>query len=255
MSEIICRGCATSMEKRVLTTTDGRRQATLDVCPTCHSIFVEEFELSALSEPLARLPFRQRPAAQVELAPGQVGCPGCGRALDKVPVSGVEVELCCGCHGVWLDAGELEALRERAEGSPGRDPYRTSVTTENLGTGMTRCASCEALVEMAGTMILPSGLVCGPCFYAREEKRLEREGNRPLIALTPGAKDGGAEETHWLLAGMRSVLHAMSNQGEEPWERAVRPKPPPGPDARACDACTAARGMIVLRGSAECSHD
>lgn len=252
MSEIICRGCATSMEKRVLTTTDGRRQATLDVCPTCHSIFVEEFELSALSEPLARLPFRQRPAAQVELAPGQVGCPGCGRALDKVPVSGVEVELCCGCHGVWLDAGELEALRERAEGSPGRDPYRTSVTTENLGTGMTRCASCEALVEMAGTMILPSGLVCGPCFYAREEKRLEREGNRPILGTD--THDAGPEETPWLLEMVRRIFNVMSTQHVS-LEPVDQPKRSPGPNARACDACTAARGMIVLRGSAECSHD
>ena len=242
------------MHKAAIRSVDGTRQATIDVCTRCRSVFAEEFELKVLSDALAKLPFRDRPhAAVAAVVPGEAACPACGEALDKVPVSGVEVELCGGCHGVWLDGGELEALAQRSGAPAARDPYRASMATEALAAGVTRCAACESLVEVSATMLLPSGLVCATCFYTREEKRLEREGNRPLLAPDPRASEARANETHWPLAAVRDVFHAMSNQ-QEPWEVAGRPKPPPGPDARACDQCTAARGLIVLRGSAECPH-
>ena len=37
-------------------------------------------------------------------------CPVCGREMSTPVVEGVEVDLCPGCGGVWLDGGELEAL-------------------------------------------------------------------------------------------------------------------------------------------------
>ena len=39
-------------------------------------------------------------------------CPRCeGPTLVEIVLDGVPVDRCRQCHGVWLDAGELEALR------------------------------------------------------------------------------------------------------------------------------------------------
>jgi len=37
-------------------------------------------------------------------------CPRCGIALEEVDRQGVKVDCCRRCKGVWLDAGELEAV-------------------------------------------------------------------------------------------------------------------------------------------------
>ncbi len=37
-------------------------------------------------------------------------CPKCGMELIKVDYRGIEVDKCSACEGVWLDAGELDAV-------------------------------------------------------------------------------------------------------------------------------------------------
>ncbi len=37
-------------------------------------------------------------------------CPKCGHDLSTVEMYSFEVETCGHCHGVWLDAGELEGI-------------------------------------------------------------------------------------------------------------------------------------------------
>jgi hypothetical protein len=37
-------------------------------------------------------------------------CPKCGMDLIEIDYKGVRVDKCSGCEGVWLDAGELEAV-------------------------------------------------------------------------------------------------------------------------------------------------
>lgn len=39
-----------------------------------------------------------------------MNCPLCGEKLEPVERSGVEIEICTGCKGVWLDRGELNKL-------------------------------------------------------------------------------------------------------------------------------------------------
>ena len=43
-------------------------------------------------------------------------CPKCGLELVEVEREAVKVDVCKACSGIWLDAGELEALqREQAD--------------------------------------------------------------------------------------------------------------------------------------------
>ena len=40
-------------------------------------------------------------------------CPNCGEILQVRERSGVEVDVCPVCRGVWLDRGELDKLIDR----------------------------------------------------------------------------------------------------------------------------------------------
>jgi hypothetical protein len=37
-------------------------------------------------------------------------CPKCGMELIEIDCKGIKVDKCSECEGVWLDAGELEAI-------------------------------------------------------------------------------------------------------------------------------------------------
>ncbi|MDY6863255.1 MAG: zf-TFIIB domain-containing protein [Thermodesulfobacteriota bacterium] len=39
-------------------------------------------------------------------------CPKCGMELIEIDYKGIKVDKCSGCEGVWLDAGELEAISQ-----------------------------------------------------------------------------------------------------------------------------------------------
>jgi hypothetical protein len=47
-------------------------------------------------------------------------CPKCGMKLDEIEFGGVRVDKCLYCGGLWLDAGELEAVLEKETGFMGR---------------------------------------------------------------------------------------------------------------------------------------
>jgi uncharacterized protein len=40
-------------------------------------------------------------------------CPKCGHQLAELDYKGVKIDRCMNCHGVWLDAGELELVNQR----------------------------------------------------------------------------------------------------------------------------------------------
>lgn len=48
-----------------------------------------------------------------------MNCPVCDEKLRAVQKYGVEVDICPGCKGIWLDRGELEKILElEANGGP-----------------------------------------------------------------------------------------------------------------------------------------
>ena len=48
-------------------------------------------------------------------------CPKCGMELIEVDYRGIKVDKCSGCDGIWLDAGELEAVSKLEK--PGLDGW------------------------------------------------------------------------------------------------------------------------------------
>src|SRR5688500_9966504 len=52
-------------------------------------------------------------------------CPNCNTSMQNVNRSGVELDMCPGCRGVWLDRGELEKiLADAREQSAGEQQSR-----------------------------------------------------------------------------------------------------------------------------------
>ncbi|MEI6503971.1 MAG: zf-TFIIB domain-containing protein [Armatimonadota bacterium] len=48
-----------------------------------------------------------------------MNCPVCDEKLREVEKYGVEIDVCPGCKGVWLDRGELEKMLQVVEGTSG----------------------------------------------------------------------------------------------------------------------------------------
>jgi hypothetical protein len=90
-----------------------RRQALLrkvevDVCPTCHGVFLDAGEIKALtgSSDLHRFLTKYLGLD----SDSHLLCPHCGGLMDGEDAGDVRVDVCLTCNGVWLDAGELERL-------------------------------------------------------------------------------------------------------------------------------------------------
>ncbi len=95
----------------------------VDLCPSCRGLWLDAGELERIEETHER-DHREELARMVdlgynayELARAKAGrrlcCPKCGAELERCEYarcSQVMIDACPRCHGVWLDAGEIEAL-------------------------------------------------------------------------------------------------------------------------------------------------
>lgn len=47
-------------------------------------------------------------------------CPKCGSQLEEFALGDVRIDKCLNCEGIWLDAGELETIRQKEGGFMGK---------------------------------------------------------------------------------------------------------------------------------------
>jgi len=84
-------------------------------------------------EYFARLEFEKRKKAEQEkqqsLAAAEkkrlrelhhMKCPKCGMELIEIDYKEIKIDKCSSCDGVWLDAGELDAVRKLEKSTLGR---------------------------------------------------------------------------------------------------------------------------------------
>ncbi len=67
-------------------------------------------------------------------------CPKCKAEMEPVNFSGIEVDRCTGCKGIWFDRGEKELMKDAA-GSEAIDSQSES-TTE--GYEEINCPKCQS---------------------------------------------------------------------------------------------------------------
>lgn len=88
----------------------------LDRCPVCQGLFFDAGELESLvrlahllSE--VRLDEPEIDAAPAEEVAREVLCPADGAAMSPEDLGGVTIDVCPSCRGIWLDGGELAAIK------------------------------------------------------------------------------------------------------------------------------------------------
>lgn len=123
----------------------------IETCPACGGSLIAAPVIEKLVRWLARWPALPLPARDARRPP--IACPTCRLPMKPVVQLGIATDV-CDRHGVWLDAGELQALLAAAE-EHNRE---------------TRCAECGRPTElaMAGGDLIQR---CRPC--ARVVVRLQ----------------------------------------------------------------------------------
>jgi uncharacterized protein len=60
-----------------------------------------------------------------------MNCPVCNIPLNMMDRSGVEIDYCSKCRGVWLDRGELDKIIERAASTTSGSGFTSQNQTHN----------------------------------------------------------------------------------------------------------------------------
>lgn len=112
-----CLRCA-DVELEVQARGEGTDIVEIDLCPSCHGLWLDNRELKKLDDnffvDVEAIEFEQVDATAEDAS---LACPRCEGAptLTKVkPTQFGEVVLdtCPACNGFWLDKGELDKMRD-----------------------------------------------------------------------------------------------------------------------------------------------
>ena len=93
---------------------------TIDICPHCQGSWLDNGELNKLLKDRKLADYLTKDIGTKSKS--ELVCPRCGGLMDIEKADDVEVDVCLDCHGVWLDSGELEALKGKAKEGYSGDP-------------------------------------------------------------------------------------------------------------------------------------
>jgi len=93
----------------------------VDMCPECGGAYFDHGELSRLvrKEPAAfgklEALVKEAPTTVQAVDGPELACPGCAKPMERYAYalcSGVTLDRCRACSGVWVDGGELAKIGE-----------------------------------------------------------------------------------------------------------------------------------------------
>ncbi len=182
-------------------------------------------------------------------APAELRCPGCGDSMIEVDSSGVHIDVCTSCNGLWLDKGELERLggklpshrdaKAKASHLCPRCHFPMDLRDAHLAE-IDLCWGCGGLFLASESFdrLVAAGPGRGPdpdddAVAARDQAREEAApaSGAPVLVAAAGAVAGG-------LAGPASPAATPSKLASAPAAAGVEP-PSPGGQRRVfwCDFC------------------
>ena len=106
-----CHRCWVEMDKKEIDVFGPN--IIIDVCPKCNGIWLDEGELNKILKDRKLSNYLTKHIGTKSRSP--MVCPRCGNTMDLEKAEDVEVDVCLLCGGVWLDEGELEDLKQKAE--------------------------------------------------------------------------------------------------------------------------------------------
>jgi Zn-finger nucleic acid-binding protein len=162
-----CPRCSAVLEPRTAVPHPGAPAITAGVCLSCAGLWLDGDSLTAVSPALASLA-----AHRADLPPPPerraATCPRCGVPARMGVLRGVAVDVCATCTGVWLDAGEYEAIT-KADAAP-----------EPALAGTIRCARCGVETLRTASYASEAGFVCGACNQAAEVVAADERARRSV---------------------------------------------------------------------------
>jgi Zn-finger nucleic acid-binding protein len=160
-------------------------------CAQCHGVWSPRYSAERVHPILGWIDNSRDEAMRSPQHGTGVGrCPDCDKPMRALSFFAIPIDWCAQCGGVWLDGGELDALREAAksiEAQPDRGaPFRVMapVLERKPSLGTVVCTKCEKEVWVDMTYLTGDGVVCVPC-------------GRVLNNEMPSAKTS-AEVERWL---------------------------------------------------------
>jgi Zn-finger nucleic acid-binding protein len=81
----------------------------IDICPKCNGIWLDHGELKKMIKDREVADYLTKDIGLKSRSP--LICPRCRNLMDLEKAEDVEVDVCLQCKGVWLDADELEGLK------------------------------------------------------------------------------------------------------------------------------------------------
>ena len=101
-----------------------------DVCGSCNGRFLNGDTTLRLFEEHLRIGRAMLGELTLD-GPRRLACPGCGQRMTLTMARGIQVDLCGGCGGAWLDVGELAALSRGQVKEVAADVVVTGVSTDD----------------------------------------------------------------------------------------------------------------------------
>ena len=101
-----------------------------DVCGSCNGRFLNGDTTLRLFEEHLRIGRAMLGELTLD-GPRRLACPGCGQKMTLTMARGIQVDLCGGCGGAWLDVGELAALSRGQVKEVAADVVVTGVSTDD----------------------------------------------------------------------------------------------------------------------------
>ena len=85
----------------------------IDICPKCNGIWLDRGELKKVIKDKEVTDYLTKNIGLKSHSP--LICPRCRNLMDLEKAEDVEVDVCLKCRGVWLDADEMQGLKEVPE--------------------------------------------------------------------------------------------------------------------------------------------
>ena len=106
-----CHKCWVEMDKKEIETFGPN--IIIDKCPKCEGIWLDKGELGKLLKDKKLTNYLTKHIGTKSRSP--MICPKCGNTMDIEKADDIEVDVCLTCNGVWLDAGELDKLKDKSD--------------------------------------------------------------------------------------------------------------------------------------------
>jgi Zn-finger nucleic acid-binding protein len=105
-----CPVCGADLQKFTI---DGQ---TVDRCPECSGVYFGRGQLESIVRIVRLFRSVQLDEPDIDAVPEEerqrvMACPSDGGVMAKRQIAGLTVDVCDRCGGVWLDDGEITALK------------------------------------------------------------------------------------------------------------------------------------------------